>query len=176
MRIVLVEPEIPQNTGSVARLAAAVRTPLDLVRPLGFSLEDRYLKRAGLDYWPLVDLTVHESWSDYLAKPAQGRMLAFSARTGRPYTECLFEPDDRLFFGQETKGIGAERLAAFGEHVYTIPIDEPGVRSLNLAQAVAIVVFEARRQLAGRAVRSSRRSAETSRPADPSRSPGRGSR
>jgi len=147
MRIVLVEPEIPQNTGSVARLAAATRTPLDLVRPLGFSLEDRYLKRAGLDYWPLVDLTVHESWAQYLARPAAGRMLAFSARGHRPYTDCRFEGDDRLFFGRETKGLGADRLVLFGEHVYTIPIDEPGVRSLNLAQAVAIVVYEARRQL-----------------------------
>ena len=148
MRIVLVEPEIPQNTGSVARLAAATRTPLDLVRPLGFSLEDRYLKRAGLDYWPLVDVKVHESWTEYVAEPATGRMLAFSARSGRPYTECRFRADDRLFFGRETKGLGADRLALFGEHVYTIPIDEPGVRSLNLAQAVAIVVYEARRQLA----------------------------
>jgi tRNA (cytidine/uridine-2'-O-)-methyltransferase len=147
MRIVLVEPEIPQNTGSVARLAAATRTPLDLVRPLGFSLEDRYLKRAGLDYWPLVDVTVHENWNGYLAVAREGRLLAFSAKRGRPYTECCFRADDNLCFGRETTGLGTARLASFGELVYTIPIDEAGVRSLNLAQAVAIVVYEARRQL-----------------------------
>ena len=150
MRIVLVEPEIPQNTGSIGRLAAATRTPLDLVRPLGFSLEDRYLKRAGLDYWPLVDLTIHDSWQAYLARAHGGRMLAFSAKRGSPYTDCRFEADDRLCFGRETAGLGEQRLAAFGAHVYTILIDEPGVRSLNVAQAAAIVIYEARRQLAER--------------------------
>ena len=147
MRIVLVEPEIPQNAGSIARLAAATKTPLDLVGPLGFSLEDRYLKRAGLDYWPLVDVTVHASWRDYLAREHVGRMLAFSARRGRAYTECTFRGDDRLFFGKEASGLGEDLLARFDEHVYTVPLDEPGVRSLNVAQAVAVVVFEARRQL-----------------------------
>jgi tRNA (cytidine/uridine-2'-O-)-methyltransferase len=146
VRIVLVEPEIPQNTGSIARLAAATRTPLDLIGPLGFSLEDRYLKRAGLDYWPLVDLTVYESWRDYSAHAHEGRGLAFSARSGRPFTECRFLPDDRIFFGKETVGL-AELLDQFGNDVYTIPIDEPRVRSLNVAQAAAIVVYEARRQL-----------------------------
>jgi tRNA (cytidine/uridine-2'-O-)-methyltransferase len=149
MRIVLVRPEIPQNTGSIARLAAATRTPLDLVGPLGFSLEDRYLKRAGLDYWPLVDLCVHDRWESYLesAEASAGRMIAFSARTSSAYTSCDYREDDRLIFGCETKGLGAELLATFGEDVYTIPIDEPGVRSLNLANAVGIVVYEARRQL-----------------------------
>jgi tRNA (cytidine/uridine-2'-O-)-methyltransferase len=147
VRIVLVEPEIPQNTGSIARLAAATRTPLDLVGPLGFSLEDRYLKRAGLDYWPLVDLTLYESWTDYAARGHAGRALAFSARSGRPFTCCEFRADDRLFFGKETKGLSV-LLEQFGEDVYTIPIDEPRVRSLNVAQAAAIVLYEARRQLA----------------------------
>jgi tRNA (cytidine/uridine-2'-O-)-methyltransferase len=149
MRIVLVEPEIPQNAGSIARLAAATRTPLDFVGPLGFSLEDRYLKRAGLDYWPLVDLTVYESWESYAARAHEGRALGFSARKGRPFTDCAFERDDRLFFGKETKGLGAELLQSLGEHVYTIPIDEPRVRSLNVAQAAAVIVYEARRQLGG---------------------------
>ena len=147
MRIALVEPEIPQNAGSIARLAAATRTPLDFVGPLGFSLEDRYLKRAGLDYWPLVDLTLYESWEQYAARVHEGRALAFSARAGRSFTECAFQRDDRLFFGKETSGLGADLLERFGEHVYTIPIDEPRVRSLNVAQAAAIVVYEARRQL-----------------------------
>ena len=147
MRIVLVRPEIPQNTGSIARLAAATRTPLDLVGPLGFSLEDRYLKRAGLDYWPLVDLTVHEDWASYTRVVRGGRAVAFSARAEKAYTRCEFGREDRLFFGSETRGLGAETLAMFGEEVYAIPIDEPGVRSLNLANAVSIVVYEARRQL-----------------------------
>jgi len=147
MRIVLVRPEIPQNTGSIARLAAATRTPLDLVGPLGFSLEDRYLKRAGLDYWPLVDLTVHQDWASYASGACSGRAIAFSARAEKAYTRCEYRPDDRLFFGSETKGLGTEMLEAFGEEVYTIPIDEPGVRSLNLSNAVSIVVYEARRQL-----------------------------
>jgi tRNA (cytidine/uridine-2'-O-)-methyltransferase len=151
VRIVLVEPEIPQNAGSIARLAAATRTPLDLIGPLGFSLEDRYLKRAGLDYWPLVDVTVYESWDAYAACAHAGRAIAFSARRGLPYGRCEFRDDDRLFFGKEATGLGADRLEAFGGHVYTIPFDEPRVRSLNVAQAVAIVVYEARRQL-GRGV------------------------
>jgi tRNA (cytidine/uridine-2'-O-)-methyltransferase len=147
VRIVLVEPEIPQNTGSIARLAAATKTPLDLVGPLGFSLEDRYLKRAGLDYWPLVDLTTYEDWQAYQRAGHEGRMVAFSARRGPSYTTCRFQPDDRLFFGKETKGLGAELLERFEDRVYTIPIVEPGVRSLNLSNAVGIVVFEGRRQL-----------------------------
>jgi len=147
MRIVLVEPEIPQNTGSIARLAAATRTPLDLIGPLGFSLEDRYLKRAGLDYWPLVDLTVYEDWGAYVGVSHAGRMLAFSAKHDRIYTRCEYRSDDRLFFGKESVGMGEERLAGFGDHIYSIPIVEPGVRSLNLANAVGIVVYEAYRQL-----------------------------
>jgi tRNA (cytidine/uridine-2'-O-)-methyltransferase len=150
VRIVLVEPEIPQNTGSIARLAAATRTPLDLVGPLGFSLDDRYLKRAGLDYWPLVDLEFHESWQSYLEAARGGRLLAFSARRGRAmrsYTGCSFRADDRLVFGKESSGLGADLLDEFGPEVYTIPMDEEGVRSLNLSNAVSIVVYEARRQL-----------------------------
>jgi tRNA (cytidine/uridine-2'-O-)-methyltransferase len=147
MRIVLVEPEIPQNTGSIARLAAATRTPLDLVGPLGFSLEDRYLKRAGLDYWPFVDLSTYTSWQEYLAASHSGRMIAFSARAERSYTRCIFQPDDRLFFGRETAGLGPSVLREFGEDVYKIPIHEAGVRSLNLANAVGIIVYEALRQL-----------------------------
>lgn len=143
----LVEPEIPQNTGSIARLAAATRTPLDLIGPLGFSLADRYLKRAGLDYWPLVDLTVYDDWDAYARASHTGRMLAFAAKSERIYTRCEYRTDDRLFFGRESVGLGEERLAAFGEHVYSIPILEPGVRSLNLANAVGIVLYEALRQL-----------------------------
>ena len=146
MRIVLVEPEIPQNTGSIARLAAATRTSLDLVGPLGFSLEDRYLKRAGLDYWPLVDLRVFAGWQEYLAAELTGRLVAFSARARNSYTECVFRADDRLVFGKESSGLGPELVAGMGENVYRVPIEEEGVRSLNLSNAVAVAVYEARRQ------------------------------
>ena len=147
MRIVLLEPEIPQNTGSIARLAAATQTPLDLISPLGFSLEDRYLRRAGLDYWPWVDVTVHESWRHYLAEPRPGRLVGFSARATTSYTRCEFRSDDRLLFGKETSGLGPEVLAMLGSDVFTIPMTSPNVRSLNISNAVSIVVYEARRQL-----------------------------
>ena len=147
MRIVLLEPEIPQNTGSIARLAAATGTALDLIAPLGFSLEDRYLKRAGLDYWPWVDLTLHDSWQRYLAEPRAGRLVGFSARASVPYTRCAFRTDDRLLFGKETTGLGAEVIESLGADVFTIPIVNPNVRSLNISNAVSIVVYEARRQL-----------------------------
>jgi len=147
MRIVLVEPQIPQNTGSIARLAAATRTPLDLIGPLGFSLEDRYLKRAGLDYWPLVDLNVYDSLSQYMAASHEGAMVALSARAQRPYTSFAFSGDERLFFGKETKGLDDRVLGQAGDNVVTIPIDNRGVRSLNLSNSVSIVVYEVRRQI-----------------------------
>lgn len=94
-----------------------------------------------------MDLTVHEDWASYASEERIGRAVALSARAGKSYIGCEYRPDDRLFFGSETKGLGAAALAAFGEDVYTIPIEEPGVRSLNLSNAVSIVVYEARRQL-----------------------------
>ena len=148
MRIVLLRPEIPQNTGSIARLAAATRTPLDLVGPLGFSLDDKHLKRAGLDYWPLVDVVVHESWQGYLGGKDDGRLVAFSARAEKAYTDCEFRSDDRLVFGCESKGFGPEVTDLAGRCLYRIPIEESAVRSLNLSNAVSVVLYEARRQLA----------------------------
>ena len=172
--IVLVRPEIPQNTGSIARLAAATRTRLHLIGPLGFSLEDRYLKRAGLDYWPLVDLRTYPGWDDFAAaenpqsreQNLQGReqdpqgaerdprslnsgrpqLKYFSARAAKSYLEADYAPGDFLVFGSETKGLGKEFLRARMELTYKIPIFEPGVRSLNLANAVSIVLYEALRQ------------------------------
>jgi len=158
--IVLVRPEIPQNTGSIARLAAATRTRLHLVGPLGFSLEDRYLKRAGLDYWPLVDLRTYPGWDDFAAagnpqgrEPGEAspnsdgrRLKYFSARAKRSYLEADYAPGDFLVFGSETKGLGEEFLRTRTEATYNIPIFEPGVRSLNLANAVSIVLYEALRQ------------------------------
>jgi tRNA (cytidine/uridine-2'-O-)-methyltransferase len=144
--IVLVRPEIPQNTGSIARLAAATRARLHLVGPLGFSLADRYLKRAGLDYWPLVDLRTYSGWDEFAAANPARRFKYFSARATNSYLKARYEPNDFLVFGSETKGLGAELLRGHEAETYRIPIFEPGVRSLNLANAVSVVLYEALRQ------------------------------
>lgn len=146
MQIVLVEPLIPPNTGSIGRLCAATGTPLVLVEPLGFSLEDRYLKRAGLDYWPWIDLTVCPDWRTALQR---GRPWLFTAHAERAYTDVRFEPGDLLVFGKETTGLDDEILAAYPKQHLCIPMDNPNVRSLNLAQCAAIGLMEARRQIGG---------------------------
>jgi tRNA (cytidine/uridine-2'-O-)-methyltransferase len=148
LHVVLVQPEIPPNTGSIARLCAATGTRLHLVRPLGFSLDDRYLKRAGLDYWPYVDLRVHESWDAFMAAEQPTTRLCFSARATLPYTAApLAEPDPLyLVFGGETGGLPEAIRSAHSGSLYCIPIFSPHVRSLNLSNAVAIVVYEALRQ------------------------------
>lgn len=148
LRIALVEPEIPPNTGSIARLCAATATPLHLIGKLGFTIDDKHLKRAGLDYWPWVDLHQHADWARFAAA-VPGRRLGFSARAERPYTTIAFAADDVLVFGGETKGLPAAIKADLAADLYRIPIDTPHVRSLNLANAVAIVLYEARRQLGG---------------------------
>jgi tRNA (cytidine/uridine-2'-O-)-methyltransferase len=147
MHVVLVEPEIPPNTGSIARLCAATDTPLHLVGRLGFTIDDRHLKRAGLDYWPFVILHRHATWAGFTAS-VPGRRLAFSARAERRYTEVRYRSDDALVFGGETRGLPATVKTELAPHVYRIPIASPHVRSLNLANAVAVVLYEALRQLA----------------------------
>src|SRR5271166_5994827 len=149
LHIVLVRPEIPQNTGSIARLAAAIKARLHLVGPLGFSLEDRYLKRAGLDYWPLVDLRTYEGWDQFAAihrDSPRTKAKFFSTHGPKSYLDAQYKRGDFLFFGGETKGLGKEFLADRADRAYRIPIFEPGVRSLNLSNAVSIVVYEALRQ------------------------------
>ncbi|HYA34376.1 MAG TPA: tRNA (cytidine(34)-2'-O)-methyltransferase [Candidatus Binataceae bacterium] len=147
LNVVLVRPEIPQNSGSIARLTAALKIRLHLVGPLGYSLEDRYLKRAGLDYWPLVDLRTYQDWDAFAHEYPGVRMLFFSARAKRSYLAAGYERGDFLVFGSETKGLGREFLRSRASQTYNIPILEPGVRSLNLANAVSIVVYEAMRQI-----------------------------
>jgi tRNA (cytidine/uridine-2'-O-)-methyltransferase len=148
MHVALIEPEIPPNTGSIARLCAATETPLHLVGRLGFVLDDKHLRRAGLDYWPWVPLTVHDDWDAFRAG-VPGRRLGFSARAERSYTEVRFAPADVLVFGGETHGLPASVRDELAPNLYRIPITSPHVRSLNLANAVAIVLYEARRQLGG---------------------------
>ncbi|HXM26359.1 MAG TPA: tRNA (cytidine(34)-2'-O)-methyltransferase [Chthoniobacterales bacterium] len=143
--LVLVEPEIPPNTGNIARLAFAAGSRLHLVKPLGFSLDDRQLRRAGMDYWREVDVTVWENLDEFETK-ASGRSLFFSTKSQRPYWEITFNRGDSLIFGRETKGLPESLLVARADDCYTIPM-AAGARSLNLATAVAIVLFEGIRQL-----------------------------
>lgn len=147
-QVVLVHPEIPPNTGNVARTCAATGTELHLVGPLGFEISDRYLKRAGLDYWVYVDLHYHESWEDFVAQHRLrgGRWIGFSTSGKLSYIKFEFQPQDWLLFGCETMGLPAEVLAACDETVY-IPMSQPHVRSLNLSVSAAVGLFEARRQL-----------------------------
>jgi tRNA (cytidine/uridine-2'-O-)-methyltransferase len=150
VHVVLVAPEIPQNTGSIGRLCVATDTTLHLIEPLGFSIDDKHVRRAGLDYWPHVRLRVHASWEAFLVARDPGRLLGFAARAVRGYTTLRFAPDDHLVFGGESRGLPSSLLATLGDDVYSIPIRSSHVRSLNLATAVAIVRYEALRQLEAR--------------------------
>jgi tRNA (cytidine/uridine-2'-O-)-methyltransferase len=147
-RIVLVHPEIPPNTGNIARTCAATRSELHLVGPLGFELSDRYLKRAGLDYWPYVQLQVHtdlEAFWQYW-HPIQGRLLGFTTSGASSYTEINYRWDDWLLFGCETKGLPTSVLKTC-QYTVKIPMIQPAVRSLNLSVSVSVALFESLRQL-----------------------------
>jgi len=144
--VVLVEPEIPPNTGNVGRLCLATQSTLHLVKPFGFSLEDRQLKRAGLDYWDEVDLRTWESFAELQAAQSRGARYFFLTTKTRPvYWDIKFRRGDFLVFGRETKGLPESLLAANIDDCITIPMR--ATRSLNLATAVAIVLFEGVRQL-----------------------------
>ncbi|MCL2081357.1 MAG: tRNA (uridine(34)/cytosine(34)/5-carboxymethylaminomethyluridine(34)-2'-O)-methyltransferase TrmL [Oscillospiraceae bacterium] len=143
--VVLLSPEIPQNTGNIARTCAATGTPLHLIKPLGFELSDRYLKRAGLDYWQYLDLTVHEDFRAFTDACGPERLWALSTRGKRPYTEVTYRQDDYLLFGCETKGLTGGLYEALSENLLRIPMIA-GARSMNLSNAVALTLFEALRQ------------------------------
>ncbi len=147
-QIVLVYPQIPPNTGNIARTCAATGTELHLVAPLGFEISDRYLKRAGLDYWPYVKLHYHESLEAFKAVHLTrgGRQLGFSVRGSVNYVNFEYQANDWLLFGSETTGLPSYVLSACDATVY-IPMKEANVRSLNLSVSVAISLFEVRRQL-----------------------------
>jgi tRNA (cytidine/uridine-2'-O-)-methyltransferase len=147
MHVVLFEPEIPPNTGSVARLCAATLTPLHLIEPLGFKIDDKHLKRAGLDYWEFVELNVHKSWDAFLTTVAPKSLLFFSKRAAKSYTSIRYSTNDFLVFGPETRGLPQQMLEQNAGRFYRIPMMGRGVRSLNLSNAVSIVLYEGLRQL-----------------------------
>ncbi|MDD6883901.1 MAG: tRNA (uridine(34)/cytosine(34)/5-carboxymethylaminomethyluridine(34)-2'-O)-methyltransferase TrmL [Christensenellales bacterium] len=145
MHIVLVEPEIPQNTGNIARTCAATGAKLHLIRPLGFELSDKYLKRAGLDYWRLMEYTIHDSLEAFLAEYPDARLHLATTKAPRDYCQARYGAEDFLVFGKETKGLDEDFLAKNYEKCIRIPMREEA-RSLNLSNSVAIVLYEALRQ------------------------------
>jgi tRNA (cytidine/uridine-2'-O-)-methyltransferase len=148
VKLVLVNPQIPPNTGNVARTCAATNTELHLVEPLGFDLSDRQLKRAGLDYWPFVKLYRHPSWDAFChhASTEGGRLIGFSTKGSESYWQFQFQPQDWLLFGAETTGLSDSMLVSCAARVH-IPMSRIHVRSLNLSVSAALGLFEARRQL-----------------------------
>lgn len=145
LNVVLVNPEIPQNTGNIARTCAATGAILHLIQPLGFRLDDRYMRRAGLDYWFLTDVRVHDSWDAFLSEHPNARMHYLTTKAPRSYAEVRYGPGDFLVFGRETKGLDEDLLSAHYESCVRIPM-RAEARSLNLSNSVAIVLYEALRQ------------------------------
>ncbi|PYS68885.1 MAG: hypothetical protein DMF69_18730 [Acidobacteria bacterium] len=146
-RVALVEPEIPQNTGNIARLCAATRTPLHIVGVTGFRMDDRAVRRAGLDYWDEVSIMRHRDLDELRAAQPLTRLLYFSTKGERSLWDYKFEAQDCLVFGPETSGLPEALLNENWERCLTIPMLNPNVRSLNLANAVSIALYEALRQL-----------------------------
>lgn len=144
--IVLVQPEIPPNTGSIARLCGATNCTLHLVHPLGFSTDDKHLKRAGLDYWEFVEVIHWHSLEEFLQHQDERKLYFFTTKTTRPYTSAGFSKGDYLIFGKETKGLPEDILQHYHDRCYTLPMANAHIRSLNLAMTAGIVVYEAIRQ------------------------------
>jgi len=147
LSVALVEPEIPPNTGNIARLCAATNVPLHIVGVTGFRMDDRALRRAGLDYWPEVQLSRHPDLESLYQSLPEARFVYLTTKAERFYTDWSFQANDCLVFGRETRGLPEELLHANWSHCLKIPIVNPRIRSLNLATAVGIVLFEALRQL-----------------------------
>jgi tRNA (cytidine/uridine-2'-O-)-methyltransferase len=146
INVVLVNPEIPPNTGNVGRLCVAVGATLHLVKPLGFHIDDRSLKRAGLDYWKKLDLIVWDNFESYVRHTDQHKVVLTSSKRGDLYTRINFRADDHIVFGPETRGLDTEAYRRFPDRIARIPIRLDQVRSLNLSTSVGIIVFEALRQ------------------------------
>jgi tRNA (cytidine/uridine-2'-O-)-methyltransferase len=145
--VVLVEPEIPQNTGNIARTCAATDSVLHLVRPLGFNIDDKAVRRAGLDYWPYVKVVVHDSFEAFLAEHGSDRMLLATTKGGQSYTDVQYRDGDYILFGRETKGLPRDFISENAEKAVRIPMSSSTrLRSLNLSNSVSIILYEALRQ------------------------------
>lgn len=144
--ITLLEPQIPPNTGNIARLCAATNVKLEIVGNIGFKLTDRYLKRAGLDYWKYVNWEYFTSVEEYIDQLDKSKIHLLTTKSKTNYMEKTFSSGDHIIFGSETKGINEKYLNQYASRCCTIPMENPGVRSLNLSSSVAIVLFEALRQ------------------------------
>lgn len=148
LHIVLVEPEIPPNTGNISRTCAATGTILHLVKPLGFSIDDRQLKRAGLDYWPFVKLFIHENLDEFMSECADKRMFFATTKGDKLYTEVSYKDEDMLVFGKETAGLPRSFIDVHKESTIRIPMSaDTRLRSLNLSNSAGIILYEALRQL-----------------------------
>lgn len=146
--IVFVEPEIPPNTGNIARTCAATDSVLHLVRPLGFDIDSKAVRRAGLDYWPFVKLEVHDSLEEFLKTYADRRMFLATTKAGKRYTDVKYEDGDMILFGRETQGLPKDFVEKNKDFAVRIPMSEnTRLRSLNLANSANIILFEALRQL-----------------------------
>lgn len=146
LHVVLIEPQIPYNTGNIGRLCVATNSKLHLVGKLGFFLNDKYLKRAGLDYWSLLDYETYKTWEDFVERNKEGRFIFVESPAFRLYTEIEYKEGDYLIFGSEDQGIPPHIMEKYWENSVTVPMFGP-VRSLNLSSSVAIVVYEALRQI-----------------------------
>ena len=145
--IVLVEPEIPMNTGNIGRLSLASGSVLHLVKPFGFELDDKRLKRAGLDYWKHISVNIYENIEDFFSKNKQANIVYFSSSATKNYTTINFQDNMFFLFGKESVGLSKEITVKNSENLYKIPIYTNHVRSLNLANAVSIIVYEGLRNL-----------------------------
>lgn len=147
LNIVMVEPEIPQNTGNIARTCALTKTKLHLVRPLGFSVDDKQVRRAGLDYWELVDISYYDSIEEVFESYPEGRFFYATTKAEKTYTEFSYKENDFFVFGKETRGLDEDLIASNMDTAIKIPMITNIARSLNLANSVNIILFEALRQL-----------------------------
>lgn len=145
--IVLVRPEIPHNTGAIGRLCVGLGVKLHLIRPLGFHLDDQSVARAGLDYWPYLDLQVHDTWEEYLAAAKPTRIFFLSTHGERSLYECAFGKGDALVFGNESSGLPKAFYERYRESLFKIPMPGEHARSINLANAVSIAAYECYRQI-----------------------------
>lgn len=147
LHVVLVEPEIPQNTGNIARTCAATDTKLHLVRPLGFNIDEKSVRRAGLDYWKYLNLEVHDSLEAFVSKYSDHRWILATTKGGKKYTQVEYQDEDMILFGRETKGLPRDFIQTHAANAVRIPMSEnTKLRSLNLSNSVGIILFEALRQ------------------------------